>query len=138
MQPYTSPRCCSRQPVSPAAALLVGLALVLPGCWGGPGYDAATVTGKVTIDNQPVPTGYITFSPVDSGQVVTDETGFAGIATEQFNDGDSLMGACTCTQLVENLHTAGDGRTKSDTVIRSIDIIVHCLGNSDDRYPFPV
>jgi len=50
------------------AALLLAISILVPGCWGGPGYDAATVTGKVTIDNQPVPTGYITFSPVDSGQ----------------------------------------------------------------------
>ena len=80
MQPNTRTRSCSRLNPPPrvgrwsqlrvgsAAALLVAIGILVPGCSGGPDYESATVTGNVTIDNNPVPKGYITFSPVDSGQ----------------------------------------------------------------------
>lgn len=52
-----------------AALLTAGLCLACAGCWGGPDYPTATVTGKVTIQGQPVPKGFITFSPAAQGPV---------------------------------------------------------------------
>src|SRR5208283_2687246 len=53
------------------ACLLVACALASCGC-GRPRYPSSTVTGKVSIDGEPVPKGYITFSPLSgtNGQVV--------------------------------------------------------------------
>ena len=42
--------------------------LAMCGCSRGPNYPNATVTGTVAIDGQPVPKGYITFSPTAQGQ----------------------------------------------------------------------
>lgn len=41
---------------------------LLAGCERGPGYEHATVSGQVSIDGEPVASGYVTFSPIGSQQ----------------------------------------------------------------------
>ena len=50
--------------------LLVASCLLLAGCGcsHGPNYPTATVSGMVTVDDKPVPKGFITFSPMSQGQ----------------------------------------------------------------------
>ena len=43
--------------------LLFVLLAATCGCRQGPGYETATVVGKVTIDGAAVPKGYVTFTP---------------------------------------------------------------------------
>jgi len=53
-----------------ACLLLAAVCLgACSGCSRRPGYPTATVAGQVTIDGQPVPKGYITFSPLEKGPV---------------------------------------------------------------------
>jgi len=52
-----------------SSLFVITLALTsVVGCSSGPGYPCATVTGTVTIDGDPVPRGFITFSPTGAGQ----------------------------------------------------------------------
>ena len=59
---------------SNASALATGakqtcvILLAVAGCGDKVPYPHATVTGVVTIDGQPVPQGYVTFSPMSGGQ----------------------------------------------------------------------
>jgi hypothetical protein len=62
-RPPSVPR---RRPNSAAAIVLF---LIAAGCSRGPGYEAGAVSGTVTIDNQPVAKGYVTFNPVEKGPV---------------------------------------------------------------------
>jgi hypothetical protein len=60
-------------------ATVVGLAflLLLAGCDRGPGYPSARLTGRVTLDGQPIPEGKIMFRPVDRGAGPVVGTTFA-------------------------------------------------------------
>lgn len=57
-----------------ASALATGakricvILLAVAGCGDKVPYPHATVTGMVTVDGQPVPQGYVTFSPMSGGQ----------------------------------------------------------------------
>lgn len=42
--------------------------VAMAGCSFDPGYPSTTISGIVTVDGQPVPKGYITFSPAIQGQ----------------------------------------------------------------------
>ncbi len=70
---------------------------------------------------------------VDAGQVGADQAGLAGVAAEQFDDGDALVGAGAGTQLADELDAAGDGRAEADAIVRAVNVIVHRLGDCHHR-----
>jgi hypothetical protein len=50
--------------------VVIGIVACLAGCGEGPSYPAARVAGEITIDGEPLPTGYIQFTPQEKGPTV--------------------------------------------------------------------
>ena len=73
-----------------------------------------------------------------TGQVGRDERCFAGVPPKQFDHADALVGAGRGAQLVDEVHTAGDGGGEADAEIGAEDVVVHRLGDADDGEAFAV
>jgi len=67
-----------------------GVLLSLIGCGRGDYPETVSVTGRVTLDGQPLPDAIVTFMPVDgqrSGSGTTDARGAFSLSTFQSGDG---------------------------------------------------
>jgi len=64
--------------------------------------------------------------------------GEAGVAAEDFEDHEALVGAGGGAQAVDHLDGARDARAEADTVVGAGDVIVHGLGNANDLEAFLV
>ncbi len=62
--------------------------------------------------------------------------GESGIASEDFEDEEALVGTGGGAQAVGHLDGAGDARAEADAVIGARDIVVHRLGDGDDLDAF--
>ena len=74
----------------------------------------------------------------DVGDVGGVERGEAGVATEDAEDADALVGADGGALAVDGAFGAGDGGGKADAVLSVADIVVHRLGDGDDLDAFLV
>ena len=79
-----------------ATALLVCLLVCLGGCSGGGAPPSGAVTGKVTIDGQPVTGGSIRFHPTAADSKSKPSGGVIG-ADGSYSVPDAPIGACKVT-----------------------------------------
>lgn len=98
--------------------VLVLLSLVLTGC-GGAGFDLAPVSGKVTLNGEPLPDAMVTFMPIGgSGSVAGPpswgKTDAQGMYTLQTRDGEAgaVVGRHLITITTES--EGGDGGEGDD------------------------
>ncbi len=71
---------------------------------------------------------------VHPGEVRRDQRRLSAVPAEQLDDGDAFMGCCARPQVVNRLETPRHGGRESDAVVRAIDVVVHGLGDGDDRH----
>ena len=64
---------------------------------------------------------------VDPGEVGGDQRRLAAVAAEELDDGDPLVRAGRCAEVVDELHAARDGGGEADAVVRPVDVVVHRL-----------
>jgi hypothetical protein len=95
-----------------AVALVFALpaALALPGCGGGPSLPPrAKVTGQVTLDGKPLPTGMVTFVPDrsrgTSGPMAVggiDSTGHYQLTSDRQSEGDGAVVGFHLVRVIAN------------------------------------
>lgn len=88
------------------SSLLLGLLLVVVGC--GSRSDLATVTGKITLDGQPLAKAFVVFAPTSQGTSSRGKTDETGHYEMMFSDRE--MGAWIGENLVRiNTGDVGSG-----------------------------
>ena len=76
--------------------------------------------------------------PVHARQVRRDQRRLAAVATEHLDHRQPLVGAGARAELMHEVHGPRDRRREPDAVVGAVDVVVHRLGDRDDRHAFVV
>ena len=137
---------------APGLVLAIGSCLALAGC-GGPGYQVAPVSGKVTLDGEAMANVHVSFEPIAEGKDPNPGPGSFGVINAQGQYALELVGLDRpgavvgkhCVRLAVNQPDAG---TESDVgvPVRSVlpasaddgSIEFTVLPDGTDKADFPL
>ena len=69
---------------------------------------------------------------VRSGEIRGDQAGFSGVAAEEFDDADALVRTERGPHVGNDFNRAGNRGRESDTVIGSVNVVIHRFRDGDD------